>query len=117
MKYALYIASTFLFSMCSLFAIAQNPKGYTINGQITGAKSTTIYLRDASYYRPMAFKDSASTDSSGHFAFRGAVTEPCIAYIEVKNVPGGLQFILENTNIKIDGELKDFWNATVSGSK
>lgn len=109
------IITAFL-SISSLFSIAQNTKGYTITGQIKGAKST-IYLRDASFYRTSAFKDSAATDSSGHFSFHGVVTEPCFAYIEIKNVQGGLGLIVENADIKIDGDIKNFWAANISGSK
>jgi len=111
------IIITAFLSINSLFTIAQNTKGYTITGQINGAKSTIIYLRDASFYRTTAFKDSAATDSSGHFSFQGSVTEPCFAYIEIKNVQGGLGLIVENADIKINGDIKNFWNANISGSK
>jgi peroxiredoxin len=110
------IITAFL-SISSLFSIAQNTKGYTVTGQIKGAKNTTIYLRDASFYRAPAFKDSSATDSSGRFTFHGAVTEPCFVYIEVKNILGGLQIVLENADIKIDGDSKKIWVANVSGSK
>nr|WP_320039496.1 TlpA disulfide reductase family protein [uncultured Bacteroides sp.] len=105
--------------------VAVTEKGYTISGSITGAtEGDTIYLADMNYF---SFIPTDSTVvKNGAFSFKGHQKNPTIKFIlciKNKDLAASTDFILENTDIKINlarGETKrrdvvggrdnDLWN-------
>lgn len=113
-------------ALLSLFIVHQScntPKkhtadtGYTIEGVIAGAAGKKIYLTDKAFYNEEHLKDSVVADSSGHFLFKGGLKEPTFYMVTVEDVNGQVDFILENSAIKLSGSTDSLWTGTVKGSK
>jgi thiol-disulfide isomerase/thioredoxin len=86
------------------------PDHYTITGDISGLKDSTIYLTVTG--------DSTKTDSTvvrnGHFAFQGRTPEPAMAYLETKERYAEL--FIENADIHVSGSVDSMDKLKVTGS-
>ncbi len=91
-------------------AVAQ----FHISGKLAGAEGKKIYLN--SRKGDAITKDSLqSTD--GSFSFTGSVTEPSVYTVNVEGIRGGIPVFVENSDITVNGDVKEFTKAQVSGSK
>jgi thiol-disulfide isomerase/thioredoxin len=89
---------------------------YLIQGEIAGLKKQHTHA-----YLTLASKDThGRADSAevvkGKFTFSGTVAEPGLYTIRVKNLPGAVSLILENTVIHLKADAKDMSKARISGS-
>ena len=93
---------------------SKTSKDFTIEGNITGIDDGTVYLMKAGEYLGYTFEKIDSTKIiDGRFTLTGTVNFPEIYYLKIEeNQP--ISFFVENSEIKIEGELD---KATISGSK
>ena len=89
-------------------------KGFTIEGNITDINNGTIYLMQAGEYLGYTFEKIDSTKIvDGRFTLTGTNNFPEMYYLTIEeNQP--ISFFVENSVIKIEGELN---KVTISGSK
>jgi peroxiredoxin len=97
-----------------LFEGCSSGRHFTINANIKGPDSNTFILeyREIGEYAPI---DTAILEN-GRFRMEGSVKNPVLVRLVSKNTGNRLQFYIENSRIKINGELADLENANVSGS-
>ena len=93
---------------------SESSKGYTIVGNMTGINDGTVYLMKAGEYLGYTFEKIDSTKIiDGRFTLTGTVNFPEMYYLTIEeNQP--ISFFVENSEIKIEGELK---KVTILGSK
>ena len=88
--------------MVALGAMAQ---GYTVSGQIEGLPDGTVLeLKPMSHDNDPAVGETII--ENGKFVFSGTREFPLCVLLKVKDCYGGHTFMLENTNITINGEAK-----------
>jgi len=98
--------------MTGLAGMAQ--EGYHISGHLTGAEGKKIYLN--SRKGDAILKDSVQS-ADGSFSFSGKVDEPYIYTVNVEGIRGGVVVFVENGAITVNGDVKEFTKAVVTGSK
>ena len=93
---------------------SETSKVFTIVGNMTGINDGNVYLMKAGGYLGYTFEKIDSTKIiDGRFTLTGTVNFPEMYYLTIgENQP--ISFFVENSEIKIEGELK---KVTVSGSK
>jgi len=105
----------FVGSLCcalSLFATAASPaNGFTVTGYIKGLKTPYIYL--AWSIGDSIHRDSAKVHDS-RFHITGRVEQPLLVYLSTREKAG--QFFLENTNIRVSGNIDSMQNLRITGS-
>jgi peroxiredoxin len=111
--------SSFIFLLCISVATAQvkTAKVFIISGQLQNAAHQMIYLDDASGSDSKPYSDSITSDAFGRFIFTGSVPEPRRFNVRFRSRPGSLQFYVENTRIRLNGNADTLSKANVSGSK
>lgn len=92
-------------------------KNYTVGGTIKGAAGKLVFLTDKAFYNESHPRDSVVADASGHFLFKGTLTEPSYYALSVQDVQGIVDLILENDSITVEGSVDSLWTAKVEGSK
>ncbi len=98
----------------TIFSCQQQKKdSYTINGDVSGLTDPYIYLSTR-------VGDSMRVDSAavkeGKFTFTGKADQPTMAALYLKNRRSGVQFYLQNADIKISGNVDSLSNAKITGS-
>jgi peroxiredoxin len=108
--------SIFIFAvLMSLFilpTLAQQMKGYIVNGRIKGLDSGTVRVVSSYDY---SLIDSAII-KNGRFKLEASVTQPCAAIIIIDEIPYVTTFFLENTHYRIDMNADPF-DCAISGGK
>lgn len=94
----------------------QSAAGFTLNGQLQNAANRTIYLDERAFYKINNRIDSTKADAKGRFAFSGVLTEPTYYTLRTGLNNQGLGFILENNFVKISGDAKMLYSASITGS-
>ena len=102
-----YLAIITLFIACS-----QTPL-YNITGDITGIEGT-IYLTHKIGEKWIKADSTELID--GKFTFDGSVIGPEQYYLTFKNKRASIPFIIENSAININADLKDLASAEITGS-
>lgn len=89
------------------------PKGYVINGEVTGMPEGKIYLK--SFRNKMFFDVDTAEVKDGKFTFQGEVDQPLLYGLATESMNYPVQFFLENRPMEVklsaDGE-----NVTVENS-
>lgn len=89
------------------------PKGYVINGEVTGMPEGKIYLK--SFRNKMFFDVDTAEVKDGKFTFQGEVDQPLLFGLATESMNYPVQFFLENRPMEVklsaDGE-----NVTVENS-
>lgn len=82
------------------------PKGYVINGEITGMADGPIYLK--SFRNKMFFDVDTAEVKEGKFTFKGEVDQPLLFGLATEQMDYPVQLFLENVNMDVqisnDGE-------------
>lgn len=91
----------------------QAPKGYVLNGEVTGVKEGKIYLKK--FRNKMFFESDTAYIKDGKFTFTGEVEQPLLYGLATESMNYPKQFFLENVemNIKLDADGENF---TIQGS-
>ncbi len=100
-----------------LFAIlpgCNSKPHFTVIGQLRGQEGEKIYL--AKYVNDDFLVVDSALVSEGRFQFEGNQENPELFYILNNKKTSGLQFFLENGEIKITGHLDSLYDAKVTGS-
>jgi len=103
-----------LLFICLLAGLEGMCQGYHITGKLAGAEDKKVYLN--SRKEDKIVKDSVQS-ADGSFSFSGTVDEPYIYTITVEGAKGGMPLFLENSNITVTGDTKEFAKVVVTGSK
>lgn len=95
--------------------------GYIINGKIDGTQDHKVYLTNKGWGINEAFYlkifDSCIS-LNGSFKFKGSVSEPAVYAIEVPSLTKQWKpFVIENSNIVIEGKVDSLYSSVVKGSK
>lgn len=109
----------------ALTACTAKPTSYTINGAIEGLEdSTVVTLVPVSHEKEDAIGEAVVMN--GKFQFTGETTDTMIVALIVKDCYGRCEFILDNSDIAINGKVEKSkgwdgtdqydWDATVTGS-
>ncbi len=103
-----------LLCICLLAGLKGMSQGYHITGNLVGAEGKKVYLN--SRKEDKVVKDSVQS-ADGSFSFAGTVDEPYMYSITVEGAKGGMPLFLENSNITVTGDVKEFAKVIVSGSR
>jgi thiol-disulfide isomerase/thioredoxin len=93
-------------------------KGFTLSGNLTNAATRMVYLSSQNNTaKKVLYNDSTLADVRGRFTFKGAVSEPSLFSLMVKNVKGRATIYMENADILLEGNIDSLKNVRVKGSK
>jgi peroxiredoxin len=100
------------FFLAGFCACKQEKKdSFSVTGDIKGIKAPYVYLH-------VPAGDSVKTDSAvisnGHFAFKGSVAEPGMAYLDTKD--RYIELFLENADIRVTGNMDSLDKLKITGS-
>jgi peroxiredoxin len=105
------LISIILFSLVS--SHTANAQLFTIQGHLTGAENAMIIL-EPSFKGYNGIVDSTLVRDN-KFEFTGSLKEPHMYKMYVKGNRGFCKFILENTQVKINGHADSIWRCEISG--
>ncbi len=111
---------------CSQQASQPQSTTYTVNATIEGlADSTVVELVPISHEKEAAIGEAVAM--GGKLQFTGEATDTMIVALVVKDCYGRCEFILDNSNIEVNGKVEKTrgwdgtdeykWDATVTGSQ
>ncbi len=104
-----------LFVLTTIFAVGCTPKGYEIEGDITGLTGK-VYLATMQGKTPVIV-DSSAVDAQGKFEFKGAaLSMPILAALQSEDKRTIMMFMLENSQIEIEGDIEQREEIEVEGS-
>ncbi|NQX39010.1 Peroxiredoxin [Pedobacter steynii] len=93
-------------------------KGFTLNGNLTNAANRMVYLNSQNNTaKKVLYSDSTLTDARGRFMFKGAVAEPGLFSLTVKDIKGRATIYMENAAILLEGNIDSLKKAAVKGSR
>jgi len=96
---------------------SESKKGFTITGNIAGIQDGFIYLMKAGNYFGYTFEKVDSTKIiRGKFKFKGNVDFSEMYYLTTIDNQS-ISFFIENSNIKIEGDIEELKSINISGSK
>ncbi len=105
-----------LFSILGMAVLAScQPKGFKIEGKLTGVENGTAYLQNIRDGRPNSL-DTAEI-KGGTFVFEGKADQPELLFIVVEGHQQPLVVFAENGKIKIEADIEKTDEAKVKGSK
>ncbi|MGN7514080.1 MAG: DUF4369 domain-containing protein [Allomuricauda sp.] len=95
-----------------------DPKGYTLNGTISGEpeNGTQIFLKTTDSINQLVDIDTASVQN-GMFSFSGNQVEPKMHYIFVDQVRGNVPVIVENGAIEVEFQKDSIDQAKIKGTE
>lgn len=113
MKHYLLLLTVVLF-VCSC---TQNPKGYTVKGELRGAfeSGTQVFLKKLGDNGQPVELDTALIQE-GKFEFTGSASAPELHYIFIDKLPGYTALILENGTIDFSAQKDSLGFAKVEGT-
>ena len=96
--------------------LQEAPKGYVINGEVTGRTEGKVYLK--SFRNKMFFDVDTAELKEGKFTFKGEVDQPLLFGLATEDMNYPVQFFVENTNMDVrisnDGETITVRNSPVN---
>ena len=99
-----------------LASCQEAPKGYVINGEVTGRTEGKVYLK--SFRNKMFFDVDTAELKEGKFTFKGEVDQPLLFGLATEDMSYPVQFFVENTNMDVrisnDGETITVRNSPVN---
>lgn len=99
-----------------LASCQEAPKGYVINGEVTGRAEGKVYLK--SFRNKMFFDVDTAELKEGKFTFKGEVDQPLLFGLATEDMNYPVQFFVENTNMDVrisnDGETITVRNSPVN---
>ena len=99
-----------------LASCQEAPKGYVINGEVTGRTEGKVYLK--SFRNKMFFDVDTAELKEGKFTFKGEVDQPLLFGLATEDMNYPVQFFVENTNMDVrisnDGETITVRNSPVN---
>ena len=111
MKQVFFILFTFFFVQLNIIG-----QGYTVSGEVENAENETVTFM---LYRPglprEAQQETTTKVNGGKFSFTGNLPYTELGLLWVGN-KGPVNFFVDNSNIKILFDFKDFAKTTVTGS-
>ena len=100
----------------TLTSCQETPKGYVINGEVTGRTDGKVYLK--SFRNKMFFDIDTAELKEGKFTFKGEVDQPLLFGLATEDMNYPVQFFVENTNMDVrisnDGETITVRNSPVN---
>ncbi|MBE7169447.1 MAG: AhpC/TSA family protein [Williamsia sp.] len=119
MLYTKQVFSTVCIITCLLgnLAAQQTPGNFLLNGKWTGAPPAMLYLSYADG-EGQPKRDSAQVQN-GSFQFKGKITEPAMAYLQIKQAagaPDGIQLFLEPAVMQLSLDGSNVKEAVLTGS-
>lgn len=118
MKTKLKLSLAFML-MLSMFIACNNAKetksGFTLTGKLDGAANGTK-IELTSYSDGSVKKDTALINE-GQFVIKGDYTVPTLCYLAVAESRMFSQVYIENAEMTLTANIKDFANLTLTGSK
>ena len=100
----------------TLASCQEAPKGYVINGEVTGRTEGKVYLK--SFRNKMFFDVDTAELKEGKFTFKGEVDQPLLFGLATEDMSYPVQFFVENTNMDVrinnDGETITVRNSPVN---
>lgn len=100
----------------TLASCQEAPKGYVINGEVTGRTDEKIYLK--SFRNKMFFDVDTAEVKEGKFTFKGEVDQPLLFGLATEDMNYPVQLFVENTNMDVqisnDGETITVRNSPVN---
>ena len=100
----------------TLASCQETPKGYVINGEVTGRTDGKVYLK--SFRNKMFFDIDTAELKEGKFTFKGEVDQPLLFGLATEDMNYPVQFFVENTNMDVrisnDGETITVRNSPVN---
>src|SRR5688572_3031814 len=97
-----------------LFAIAQAPKGFTIEGKLDGFPDGT---KVSLYRNGVQTEWQATTIQKGKFSFKEKVEEPTLCFITIEGAPNAVEVYVENAVISVKGNKAQPGKYDIEGSK
>jgi len=97
----------------ALWACNKTPR-YTISGHLDGTRAGMVFLSHQKDGKVVHVDSTENKD--GNFTMTGTLDHPDIYYLQVKDKRGYLLLFLENSNIKITGNVDSLWFAKAEGS-
>ncbi|MCK0159659.1 TlpA disulfide reductase family protein [Allomuricauda sp. F6463D] len=106
------------FGVLFLTACNSDPKGYTLNGTISGEpeNGTKIFLKTTDSLNQLIDIDTAAVEN-GLFSFNGNQIEPKMHYLFVDQVNGNVPVILENGTIAVEFQKDSMDLAKIKGTE
>ena len=99
-----------------LASCQEAPKGYVINGEVTGRAEGKVYLK--SFRNKMFFDVDTAELKEGKFTFEGEVDQPLLFGLATEDMNYPVQLFVENTNMDVrisnDGETITVRNSPVN---
>ncbi len=99
-----------------LASCQEAPKGYVINGEVTGRAEGKVYLK--SFRNKMFFDVDTAELKEGKFTFKGEVDQPLLFGLATEDMNYPVQLFVENTNMDVrisnDGETITVRNSPVN---
>ena len=83
----------------TLASCQEAPKGYVINGEVTGRTDGKIYLK--SFRNKMFFDVDTAEVKEGKFTFKGEVDQPLLFGLATEDMNYPVQLFVENTNMDV----------------
>ena len=100
----------------TLASCQEAPKGYVINGEVTGRTDGKVYLK--SFRNKMFFDVDTAEIKEGKFTFKGEVDQPLLFGLATEDMNYPVQLFVENTNMDVqisnDGETITVRNSPVN---
>lgn len=100
----------------TLASCQEAPKGYVINGEVTGMADGKVYLK--SFRNKMFFDVDTAEVKEGKFTFKGEVDQPLLFGLATEDMNYPVQLFVENTNMDVqisnDGETITVRNSPVN---
>lgn len=100
----------------TLASCQEAPKGYVINGEVTGMADGKVYLK--SFRNKMFFDVDTAEVKEGKFTFKGEVDQPLLFGLATEDMNYPVQLFVENTNMDVqisnDGEMITVRNSPVN---
>ena len=100
----------------TLASCQEAPKGYVINGEVTGRMDGKVYLK--SFRNKMFFDVDTAEIKEGKFTFKGEVDQPLLFGLATEDMNYPVQLFVENTNMDVqisnDGETITVRNSPVN---
>lgn len=100
----------------TLASCQEAPKGYVINGEVTGMADGKVYLK--SFRNKMFFDVDTAEVKDGKFTFKGEVDQPLLFGLATDDMNYPVQLFVENTNMDVqisnDGETITIRNSPVN---
>ncbi|QZE13043.1 AhpC/TSA family protein [Halosquirtibacter laminarini] len=101
---------------CLLFSSCNKEKRYVIKGDVEGLKDGYIYLQVMGVDGPIKVDSTEVYDNE--FTFDGVVKKPTLCYLgQGDNLRGAFIVFVENSKIKIYGDINDIKHVEIKGSK